>query len=79
MIRNTLVLIGPSDPLAATLSDSIAEAERVCIGTLGVPAGDYARIWLDEEGLTLDTLVEFGHVRAVLAAVESGSCDLGFV
>jgi ABC-type molybdate transport system substrate-binding protein len=79
MIRNSLVLTGSSDRPAAPMSDQISEAERVCIGTLGVPAGDYARIWLEEEGQSIDSLVEFGHVRAVLAAVESGSCELGFV
>ena len=76
-VGNRLVLAGVGTS-AGELSQ-VAGVSRVGIGTAGVPAGDHARIWLEEAGLEPVNLVEFGHVRAVLACIESGSCDLGFV
>lgn len=54
---------------------------RVAIGGEGVPAGAYARDWMAREGLEAERvgLVPLEHVRAVLAAIESGACAAGFV
>jgi len=93
LLRNRLVLAGnpenapPPGPDLARLWPAIA-GRRVAIGAEGVPAGDYARGWLISGGLDprpsanapgAPRLVPFGGVRAVLAAVESGSCAAGFV
>ena len=78
-LRNQLVLAGPSGGGSGDLVTQLATSPRVGIGTLGVPAGDYARTWLASEELDSVGLVEFGHVRAVLACIESGSCTQGFV
>jgi len=55
--------------------------KRVAIGGDGVPAGAYARAWMGRARLDADAveLVPMEHVRAVLAAVESGACAAGFV
>ncbi len=93
LLRNRLVLAGsprftppPGSDLAA-LWPALA-GRRVAIGGEGVPAGDYARTWLVSNGLAprpaesraaLPRLILFQQVRAVLAAVESGTCAAGFI
>jgi ABC-type molybdate transport system substrate-binding protein len=65
-----------------SISSFLINGGPIAIGGLGVPAGDYARIWLNSiEGLDVThiNLVEFPNVRAVLAAVEGGAVNGGFV
>ena len=85
-LGNSLRLVVLSSSEASTegssLEDFLTESDLVAIGGLGVPAGDYARRWLNTiEGLVLSevNLVEFPNVRAVVAAVESGAVSGGFV
>ena len=46
-----------------------------------MPAGDYARRWLRDlaGGAHVVRQIELPHVRAVLAAVQTGACPLGVV
>jgi len=81
---NTLVLASrapPSDEGPATPTELIRHAGCLAIGAPGVPAGDYGRRWLATLDLDLPDLrlIELPHVRAVVAAVESGACPLGMV
>ena len=78
-IANRLVLVGQSLAPESTLDQILQNAERVGIGSRGVPCGDVARSWLIDESIELDNAVEFSHVRAVLACIEAQSCDVGFV
>jgi len=83
---NTLVLIGPKDaePLAE-LNDLPARLAtgRLAIGHRdAVPAGTYARQWLEAAGLwdeVKDRLAETDNVRAALAFVTRGAVPLGIV
>ncbi len=85
LLRNRLVVVAPSDSSAAigSASDLAAPAcARIAIGGPAVPAGEYARQWLSERDLlqTLEPrMIPFANVRAVLAAVQAGHADLGFV
>jgi molybdate transport system substrate-binding protein len=81
--RNRLVLIGASDRvrgLEDLLSDAVA---RVSIGDpRSVPAGKYAREWLEAEGLWKaieSKTVLGGDVRQVLDYVRRGEVDAGIV
>jgi molybdate transport system substrate-binding protein len=81
--RNRLVLIGAAEKvrsLADLRSDSVA---RVAIGDpRSVPAGNYARKWLEAEGLwpeIEEKTVLAGDVRQVLSYVERGEVDAGIV
>ena len=60
-----------------------AEVKRVAIGDpAGVPAGVYAKQYLERVGIWNDLqpkLLPLANVRAALAAVESGGADAGFV
>jgi molybdenum ABC transporter molybdate-binding protein len=71
---NSLVLVRHPDSVLGVDS-------RLGIGGLGVPAGDYARKWISTslDAYRAHELVEFPHVRSVLAAVESRTCAAGFV
>jgi molybdate transport system substrate-binding protein len=57
--------------------------QRIAIGDpQGVPAGVYARGWLEHAGLWRAVeakIVPSASVRAALAAVESGNADVGIV
>jgi molybdate transport system substrate-binding protein len=74
ILSNILVIIGTSD---------LEKADRIAIGDPAtVPAGTYAREYLQKIGAwdRLQTkLIPLENVRAVLAAVESGNADAGFV
>jgi len=87
-LGNSLRLVVPSLRGADVSDDNfsilafVTQGEPLAIGGLGVPAGDYARVWLSSiEGLDVSqiNLVEFPSVRAVVAAVEGGSVSGGFV
>jgi len=86
LLRNQLAVVVPSDR-PRTLS-SIREltspgVRRIAIGDpAAVPAGVYAKQYLEKEGLwaTLEPkMVPSGSVRAALAAVESGAADAAIV
>lgn len=84
VLGNRMVMVGrdglvdpPRDPAALG-----AAAFTVAIGGPAVPAGRHARALLERRGLLeplAGRLVEADDVRAVLALVESGAADLGFV
>jgi molybdate transport system substrate-binding protein len=86
ILANTLVLVVAADDGApvATLADlTKADIRRIAIGEPAtVPAGTYAKEHLQRLGLwqpLLDKLVPIDTVRAVLAAVEAGNAEAGFV
>lgn len=81
--RNRLVLIGAPDKLRS-LGDLRSErVERVSIGDpRSVPAGKYARQWLEAEdvwGAIQGKTVLAGNVRQVLDYVRRGEVDAGVV
>jgi molybdate transport system substrate-binding protein len=83
-LGNTLVLVGragleppPADPAALA-----GRPLSVALAGPAVPAGRYARAWLEQAGLLAaleSRLVVADSVRATLALVESGAADCGFV
>ncbi len=83
---NRLVVIVP-EPAARSgrppWRQALLEAARVAVADPeGVPAGVYARQWLDREGLwplLEDRLVVALDVRSALHAVASGAVDIGIV
>jgi molybdate transport system substrate-binding protein len=85
LLGNSLVIITPPDQgtvhSAADLTN--AACQRVALGEVkSVPCGTYAKVYLDKLGLWTEVepkVVSFDTVRAVLAAVESGNVDAGFV
>ena len=84
VVRNRLAIVVPSDrPRTLTDPRQLMEAQfrRIAIGDPAeVPAGVYAKAWLEKEGLwqTLEPrMVPGGSVRAALASVESGAADAG--
>ena len=86
ILANTLVLVVAADGGApvTTLADlTRADIHRVAIGEPAtVPAGTYAKEHLEKLGLwqpLLPKLVPLDTVRAVLAAVEEGNAEAGFV
>jgi molybdate transport system substrate-binding protein len=83
---NHLVLIGANDARALTSPDDIAPrlgTGRLAMGQRdAVPAGTYARQWLQHAGVweALSTrLAETDNVRAALALVARGEVPLGIV
>jgi molybdate transport system substrate-binding protein len=84
LVSNTLVVIVPASSTSrvAGAADLTAFATIALADPEAVPAGVYARGWLESEGLwrTLaERVVPMLHVRAALAAVESGNVDAGIV
>lgn len=86
LLTNSLVLVGPAvesaTPVGTQLAEALLGVERIAIGSEAVPAGIYARQWLAKdriEGALEGRAVLFEDVRAVLAAVASGTCERGFV
>src|SRR5437899_2858828 len=86
LLSNRLVVVGPLDtPLrigaASDLSDG--RIRRLSLANPdAVPAGKYARSWLEKTGqwgAVKDRVVTALDVRAALAPVESGSTDVGVV
>ena len=86
LLGNQLAVVVPSDrPRTFTSMRQIADPalKRIAIGDpAAVPAGVYAKQYLEKEGLwpALEPrLVPTGSVRAALAAVESGAADAAIV
>jgi molybdate transport system substrate-binding protein len=85
ILANQLVVIVPAevsslDELAALTSENV---RRIAIGEPAtVPAGTYSKQLLESAGLWArlsGKLVPLDNVRSVLAAVEAGNADVGFV
>ena len=86
LLSNRLVVIAPSGrdvqwrDVRALLAPDV---KRVAIGDpAGVPAGVYAKQYLEKVGIWRDLqpkLLPLANVRAALGAVESGGADAGFV
>lgn len=85
LAKNKLVLIVPKNSNAVTSFKSLTkpEVKRISIGEpRSVPAGQYAEQVLQKLNLlnaVKPKLVYANNVRQVLAAVESGNADAGFV
>lgn len=86
LLRNRLVVIVPASsrtPVAQARDLTSASVRRIAIGNPeGVPAGVYARSWLERIGLwsaLQPKLVPMPTVRAALAAVREGRADAGIV
>ncbi len=84
LLSNRLVVIVPvvASAVPATAED-LASVRRLALGDpQAVPAGIYARQWLEKRGLwgrVRARVVPTLDVRAALAAVESGNADAGIV
>jgi molybdate transport system substrate-binding protein len=86
LLRNQLAVAVPSDRPRTfqSIRDLVdSRYKRIAIGDpAAVPAGVYAKQYLEKEGLWAalqDRLVPTGSVRAALAAVESGAADAAIV
>lgn len=84
LIGNRLVLVASARQRRILGFADLASPRirRIAIGDSAVPAGDYARQVLQHYGLSATVrprLIPLGSVRAVAAAVASGSADVGFV
>ena len=86
LLSNQLVIVVPSDRAGTVTSPQDlgnASIERIAIGDPeAVPAGVYARRYLDSQGLweSLEArIVPVSSVRAALRAVEAGTVDAGIV
>ncbi len=86
LLSNSLVIVVSADRGAAVTRP--ADLTEPWVGRLAlaepntVPAGIYARQWLEAAGLwerVLDKVVPTDNVRACLAAVEAGNADAGIV
>ena len=86
LLRNQLAIVVPNDRQRTMTSPrelTDAAFRRIAIGDpAAVPAGVYAKAWLETEGIwpaLAQRMVPSGSVRAALAAVESGAADAGIV
>jgi len=84
VLSNTLVIVVPKDSkLAIAAPAQLANVRRLALADpSAVPAGVYAREWLQHIGLwdRLDgKVIPVENVRAALAAVESGNVDAAIV
>lgn len=86
LLSNRLVIVTPGDrplPVASPAGLADPRVHRVAIGDpAAVPAGVYAKQWLERIGLWPDVqrkIVPSASVRAALAAVEAGNADAGIV
>ena len=85
LLGNALALaVARSGPRIATTGDLLRpEVRRLAIADpTAVPAGVYARQFLERQGLWVavqSRLVTFGSVRLALAAVEAGAADAALV
>jgi len=82
---NQLVIITPSDDPAAisSLEDLAEPGVQIVLGADGVPVGDYARLMLDQDGLTTQVMLNVVSNEpddaSVVAKVKSGEADAGIV
>lgn len=86
LLSNTLVVVVPGRALAGTFAPTDLVSARITRVALGnpqsVPAGVYARQWLERAGLwsaVAPKVVPTLTVRAALAAVRAGRVDAGVV
>src|SRR5436190_2327953 len=84
LLSNALVVVVANDStLKITGPDDLKKAKRIAIAEpKTVPAGIYARKYLEQVGLwskIIDPLIPTENVRGALAAVESGNVDAGIV
>jgi molybdate transport system substrate-binding protein len=86
LLSNRLVVVVPEDsPLVLRSADDLAgkDVKRLSLANpAAVPAGRYARAWLEKAGAwdsVRDRVVPAPDVRAALAAVESGAVEAGVV
>ena len=86
LLSNQLAVVAPSDrPLAGPLPGGLAEPgiARLALGDpAAVPAGHYARQWLERIDLwprVASKVVPTSSVRAALAAVEAGNADAAVI
>jgi molybdate transport system substrate-binding protein len=83
-LSNSLVVIEPADSkLTIASAKDLAGVNRIALGDpKAVPAGVYAKAWLEKQGVWSSVeskVVATENVRAALAAVESGNVDAGVV
>ena len=86
LLANTLVLVVPNEGRVAVTrpADLVGPAvRRVALAEPAtVPAGIYARAYLEQVGLwpaVAPKVIPAANVRAALAAIEAGNVDAGFV
>lgn len=84
LLSNALVIVVPKDSTARVKAPSdLGAFQAIALADpRAVPAGVYARAWLERVGLWTELarrVVPALHVRAALAAVESGNVDVGIV
>lgn len=84
LLTNTLVVVAASDErIAMTKPGDLRRFERIAVAQPeSVPAGIYAKAWLEREKLWRELqpkLIPTENVRATLAAVEAGNADAGIV
>ncbi len=84
LLSNRLVVVVPPESKTSlATAEDLAGVRRLALGDPeAVPAGIYARLWLEKRGLwerVRDRVVPTLDVRAALAAVESGNADAGIV
>jgi len=84
LLSNRLVVVVPAGaPTAPVTAEDLVAVRRLALGDPeAVPAGIYARQWLEKRGLwkrLRDRVVPTLDVRSALAAVESGNADAGIV
>jgi len=85
LLGNALVIVTPAENTAIHSPSDLTNAavQRLALGELkSVPAGAYAKAWLEKLSLwpALESkVIPCENVRAVLAAVETGNVDAGIV
>ncbi|HEV7766195.1 MAG TPA: molybdate ABC transporter substrate-binding protein, partial [Thermoanaerobaculia bacterium] len=84
VLSNSLVIVVPKDGgLTLTSPAQLARFEKIALAEpSSVPAGVYARAWLQKIGLwdrVAAKIIPTDNVRAALAAVESGNVDAAIV
>lgn len=84
LLSNRLAVVVPAGAtVALATAEDLTRVRRLALGDPeAVPAGIYARQWLEKRGLwerVRDRVVPTLDVRAALAAVESGNSDAGIV
>jgi len=84
LLSNRLAVVVPAGSTTSLArAEDLAGVRRLALGDPeAVPAGIYARQWLEKRGLwerVRDRVVPTLDVRAALAAVESGNADAGIV
>ena len=85
LLENTLVIITATNGIRISRPEDIGQAsvKRISIGdTRAVPAGIYAKSWLETAGLWKSVesrIVPAENVRAAMAVVEAGNAEAGIV